>query len=79
LEAYILVNAEAGAIWEVAEETLKVQGVKMAHAVTGQFDVVIFVEFAKVEELGRVIERIQQIKGVRRTQTLIAIPPPIRK
>jgi hypothetical protein len=43
LEAYILVNAEAGAIWEVAEETLKVQGVKMAHAVTGQFDVVIFV------------------------------------
>jgi DNA-binding Lrp family transcriptional regulator len=79
LEAYILVNAEAGAIWEVAEETLKVQGVKMAHAVTGQFDVVVFVEFAKVEELGRVIERIQQIKGVRRTQTLIAIPPPIRK
>lgn len=79
MEAYILVNAEAGAIWEVAEETLKVQGVKMAHAVTGQFDVVIFVEFAKVEELGRVIERIQQIKGVRRTQTLIAIPPPIRK
>jgi DNA-binding Lrp family transcriptional regulator len=79
LEAYILVNAEAGAIWEVAEETLKVQGVKTAHAVTGQFDVVVFVEFAKVEELGRVIERIQQIKGVRRTQTLIAIPPPIRK
>lgn len=79
MEAYILVNAEAGAIWEVAEETLKVQGVKMAHAVTGQFDVVVFVEFAKVEELGRVIERIQQIKGVRRTQTLIAIPPPIRK
>jgi len=79
LEAYILVNAEAGAIWEVAEETLKVQGVKTAHAVTGQFDVVVFVEFAKVEELGRVIEQIQQIKGVRRTQTLIAIPPPIRK
>lgn len=79
MEAYILVNAEAGAIWEVAEETLKVQGVKTAHAITGQFDVVIFVEFAKVEELGRVIERIQQIKGVRRTQTLIAIPPPIRK
>lgn len=59
MEAYILVNAETGAIWEVAEETLKVQGVKMAHAVTGQFDVVIFVEFAKVEELGRVIEQIQ--------------------
>jgi hypothetical protein len=31
----------------------------MAHAVTGQFDVVVLVEFAKVEELGRVIEQIQ--------------------
>jgi DNA-binding Lrp family transcriptional regulator len=51
----------------------------MAHAVTGQFDAVVYVEFAKVEELGKIIEKIQHIKGVRRTQTLIAVPPPIRK
>ena len=79
MEAYILINAEAGMIWEVAEAALKIDGVKMAHAVTGQFDVVVYVEFAKVEELGRIIERFQQIRGVRRTQTLIAVPPPIRK
>ncbi|MEM0357194.1 MAG: Lrp/AsnC ligand binding domain-containing protein [Candidatus Bathyarchaeia archaeon] len=79
MEAYILINAEPGMIWEVAEAAQKIEGVKMAHAVTGQFDVAVYVEFAKVEELGRIIEKIQQIKGVRRTQTLIAVPPPVRK
>lgn len=79
MEAYILVNTEPGMIWEVAEAILEIEGVRMAHAVTGQFDVAVFVEFAKVEELGRIIEKIQQINGVRRTQTLIAIPQPIRK
>jgi len=79
LEAYVLINAEPGMIWDVAEEALKIDRVKMAHAVTGQFDVVIYVEFVKVEELGRIIEQIQQIRGVRRTQTLIAVPSPVRK
>lgn len=79
MEAYILINAEPGMIWDVAEATLKIDCVKMAHAVTGQFDAVVYVEFAKVEDLGKIIERVQQIKGVRRTQTLIAVPPPIRK
>jgi len=79
LEAYILVNTEPGMIWEVAEAVSQIDGVKMAHAVTGQFDVAAFVVFAKVEELGRIIEKVQQIKGVRRTQTLIAVPQPVRK
>jgi len=79
LEAYILINAEPGMIWEVAEAALKIEGVKKAHAVTGQFDDVILVEFAKMEELGKIIEQIQSVNGVRRTQTLVTIPPPIRK
>jgi len=79
LEAYILINTEPGMIWAVAEATLKIEGVKMAHAVTGQFDAVAYVEFLKMEDLGKIIEKIQRLRGVRRTQTLIAIPPTIRK
>ena len=79
MEAYILINTDPGRIWEVAEATLKIEGVRMAHAVTGQFDVVAYAEFAKMEELGKIIEKIQQIRGTRRTQTLITVPPPIRK
>jgi len=79
LEAYILIDAEPGMIWEVAEAALKITGVKKTHAVTGQYDAVVFVEFLKMDNLGEIIERIQRLKGVRRTQTLVAIPPTIRK
>lgn len=79
MEAYILINADPGLIWDVAEAALKIEGVKMAHAVTGQFDDVVFVEFLKMEDLGRIIKEIQAIFGVRRTQTLITVPRPIRE
>jgi len=79
LQAYILINTEPGKLWEVADASQQIKGVKMAHAVTGQFDVVAYAEFIKMEDLGRIIEEIQSLKGVRRTQTVIAIPPTIRK
>jgi len=79
LEAYVLIDAEPGSIWDVAEAALKIKGVKKAHAVTGQYDTVAYVEFLKMDDLGKVLEKIQQVKGVRRTQTLIVIPPTIRK
>jgi len=79
LEAYILMKTEANALWHVAQATLKIEGVKMAHAVTGQFDVVALVSLSKIEDLGKIIEKTQHIKSVRGTETLIAIPPPIRE
>jgi len=79
MQAYILINTEPGKPWEIADAALKIQGVKMAHAVTGQFDVVAYTEFPKMDDLGRIIEEIQRLKGVRRTQTVIAMPPTIRK
>jgi len=79
LEAYVLIDAEPGIIWELAETTLKIKGVRKAHAVAGQYDAIAYVEFTKMDDLGKIIEKIQQLKGVRRTQTLIAIPPTIGK
>jgi len=75
----VLINTEPGKLWEVADAALKMEGVKMAHAVTGQFDVVAYAEFTRMDDLGRIIEELQRLVGVRRTQTLIAIPPTIRK
>jgi len=79
MKAYILVNTEPGKLWEVAEAAQKIEGVKMAHAVTGQFDVVAYTEFVKIDELGKIIEALQRLQGVTRTQTVIAVPPTIRK
>ncbi|HXX86845.1 MAG TPA: Lrp/AsnC ligand binding domain-containing protein [Candidatus Acidoferrum sp.] len=79
MEAYILINTEANALWQVAEAALKVEGVKIAHAVTGQFDAVVLVQFPKMDQFGKIIERIQHLKGVLRTQTLMTIPRPVRE
>ncbi len=79
MEAYILIDAEPGSIWEIADSILRINGVKKSHAVAGQFDAVAYVEFTKMDDLGAIIEKIQRLEGVRRTQTLIAIPPTIRK
>jgi len=60
----------------VAEEAEKIEGVKLARAVTGQFDVVIYAELEKVYyDLAVVINKLQTIEGVLKSQTLIAMPP----
>ena len=77
--AYILVNCEPPKLWDIAEAALKINGIKMAHAVTGQFDVMAYAEFADMNGLMEIIEKFQSIKGVLRTQTAVAIPPRIQK
>jgi len=78
VEAYIFINSEPGMLWEIAEAALKIEGVKRAHAVTGQFDVVAYAEFANMDMLRGIIDRSQSLKGVQRTQTAVAIPPRLK-
>ena len=65
-------------IWEIAEAALKIEGEKRAHAVTGQFDVVAYAEFANMDMLRRIITELQSLNGVQRTQTAVAIPPRLK-
>ena len=75
MEAYIFINSDPRTVWQIAEEALKIKGVKMAHAVTGQFDVVAYAEFANIDMLRGIIDKLGSLKGVQRTQTAVAIPP----
>ncbi len=74
MEAFIFVNTDAGLLWRVAEKASQIEGVKMARAVTGQFDVIIYAEFAKIEDLGLLIDALQSLEGVVRSQTSIVMP-----
>ena len=72
--AYILIQAELGMSSSVATLLSKVHGVKMAHPVTGVYDVIAFVEVSDLAELSSlVLKQIQAIKGVQRTHTAIAV------
>lgn len=73
MQAYILINTEPGKLWKIAEEALKIEGIKMAHAVTGQYDVIAYAEYVDMEALGRIINKIHSIEGVLRSQTAIAM------
>jgi hypothetical protein len=64
-------------VWEIAEAALQIQGVKMAHAVTGQFDVIAYAEFDNMDALREIIGKFMDINGVQRTQTAIVISPGI--
>jgi len=75
MEAYIFVNSVPRLVWEIAEAALSIEGVKMAHAVTGQFDVVTFAEFANMNALRKIINKFMALNGVQKTQTAIVIPP----
>ena len=72
--AYILIQAELGMSSSVATSLSKVDGVKMAHPVTGVYDVIAFVEVPDLAKLsGLVLKEIQTIKGVQRTHTAIVV------
>lgn len=75
MEAYIFLNTRPELHWKVVEDTLKIDGVKTAHAVTGLYDVVLYVVFENMEMLGELIRRLHGIKGVEKTQTAVVVPP----
>ena len=74
MQAYIFINTEPGKLWKVADVALKINGVKMAHAVTGEFDVIVFAEFPKIEDLKNAIDKLHSLDGVIRTHTAIVMP-----
>ncbi len=77
--AFILINAEPGKLWKITDAAIKVNGVKMAYAVTGAFDAIVYAEVADIGELSDLINAIQSIDGITRTQTAITIPPRIER
>lgn len=77
MEAYIFANTGPDMLWKVADEALKIEGVKAAHAVTGQYDVVIHAIFENMDALGELIRKVHTLQGVMKTQTAVVIPPRI--
>lgn len=73
-----MINIEPNVSWQVVELILRIEGVRTGHVVTGQFDVVALAQFSELNDLRKIIERIQHVKGVLRTQTLLTVPSPSR-
>jgi len=78
LASYVLIELAPGTSKAAAEAISKIGGVKMAHAVTGPFDIIAFAEvpdFATLSDL--VLAKIQNVEGVRKTQTAVVVTPDV--
>ncbi|GBE58118.1 asnC family protein [bacterium BMS3Abin01] len=75
--AYVLVNAAPGRAGEARKQMAGIPGVKSAHAVTGAYDIIVFIEGGDVSELGeKVVSQIQSIDGVAQTMTCVVVELP---
>lgn len=78
LATYVLMQVAPGRAKDAAEAISKIEGVKMAHAVTGPFDIVAYAEVADLAALSDlVLARIQTVDGVQKTQTAVVVTPEI--
>ena len=77
-KAFLLINVEPGQLWKIADSIKEITGVITASAVTGAFDVIVYVEGVDMSALGAMISVIHSMDGVERTQTAIEIPPRVQ-
>jgi DNA-binding Lrp family transcriptional regulator len=71
--AVVLVTTEGERVQEAAQAMLSIEGVTEAYSVTGPYDLVVMVRIPDFERLSEIVpERIAQVPGVARTETMVA-------
>lgn len=71
--AVVLVTTEAERVQEAAQTMLDVEGVTEVYSVTGPYDLVVMVRIKEFERLAEIVpERLAQVPGVARTETMVA-------
>jgi DNA-binding Lrp family transcriptional regulator len=70
---FVMVKAELGRAYEVAEAAVDAELVSEAYSISGEYDVMLKCCLDDAQDIGRfVAESIQKLPGVRDTFTLIA-------
>ena len=70
MRAYVLVSTRPGRVRDIARQIAGISGVTMASACWGMPDIFVVAEAGNHEELNKlVIDKIQALDGVERTET----------
>jgi DNA-binding Lrp family transcriptional regulator len=74
MRAYVLINVRAGKVRELVTAVSELEGVRHADACWGLPDVFAYVETPDEKSLNRlVVDQIQKLDGVERTETHIVV------
>ncbi|MGQ9477872.1 MAG: Lrp/AsnC family transcriptional regulator [Candidatus Bipolaricaulia bacterium] len=74
VKAFILIHIKAGKIVPVIEKLARLDGVKEAYPITGNYDAIIKAEVNDIKDVHqKMIDKIHQIDGVTDTSTHIVL------
>lgn len=70
---FVMIKAELGMAYQVADEAVDIAGVSEVHSISGQYDLMLKCYLEPGVDIGHfVTETIQKLPGVKDTFTLIA-------
>ena len=75
-KAYIMIDVVPGNEKAVQDAIAKLAGVQMVHQVTGEYDMIAFVDAEPYEEFAGILSTIRKLNGVRDTDSHLVLEPP---
>ncbi|MGC8817322.1 MAG: Lrp/AsnC ligand binding domain-containing protein [Candidatus Hadarchaeum sp.] len=74
MQALVYIRTDPGKALKLLDAVKKVQGVHVAFATTGRFDIVARIEATDLKALGEtIVSKIQSLPGVRYTETSLIV------
>ena len=71
INAYILINMKPGDTTNAIKEMRKIQDIAKISVVAGEYDIVVRTQVKSLDNLLKVTDKIQMIKGVNKTTTQV--------
>ena len=72
-KAFIMIDVNPGSEISVEQTVTKLAGVKMVYQVTGEHDIIAFVDAEPYEEFAVILSTIRQLNGVRDTDSHLVL------
>ncbi len=72
-KAFIMIDVMPGRETAIQDAVAKLAGVQMVHQVTGEHDLIAFVDAEPYEEFAMLISSIRQLSGVRDTDSQLVL------
>lgn len=72
VNAYVLIQVKGSKAGQIAEDILKLEGMRMAHSVTGMYDIIAYVEVDDLGAIAELVRKIHEVDGIERTHTAIS-------
>lgn len=69
----VLINVKPGTAEAVSTSIEKIENVKHAHMVTGNYDVIAYAEIPERTKLRTFVNELYEIDGVQKTETCVVI------